>query len=104
MPDPPPAARFMLGTALYESGATVAGELQFRAVLERQPHSSRARVALGEALLAQRRYGEAADTAASSQTTTRWRWSRSDRAVRTHRRAGQGVRLQARWQVCRLDG
>ena len=63
MPDPPPAARFMLGTALYESGATAAGELQFRAVLARQPHSSRARVALGEALLAQRRYGEAADVA-----------------------------------------
>src|SRR3984957_1538850 len=59
MPDPPPAAHFMLGTALYESGATAAGELQFRAVLARQPHSSRARVALGEALLAQRRYGEA---------------------------------------------
>ncbi len=63
VPDPPPAARFMLGTALYEFGATVAGELQFRAVLERQPHSSRARVALGEALLAQRRYGEAAEVA-----------------------------------------
>jgi tetratricopeptide (TPR) repeat protein len=63
MPDPPPAARFMLGTALYESGATAAGELQFRTVLTRQPHSSRARVALGEALLAQRRYGEAAEVA-----------------------------------------
>ncbi|HEX4115526.1 MAG TPA: glycosyltransferase [Solirubrobacteraceae bacterium] len=63
MPDPPPAARFMLGTALYESGATTAGEFQFRAVLERQPHSSRARVALGEALLAQRRYNEAAEVA-----------------------------------------
>jgi tetratricopeptide (TPR) repeat protein len=63
MPDPPPAARFMLGTALYESGATVAGELQFRAVIARQPHSGRARVALGEALLAQRRYDEAAEVA-----------------------------------------
>ncbi len=63
MPDPPPAARFMLGTALYESGDTAAGELQFRAVLARQPHSSRARVALGEALLAQRRYSEAAEAA-----------------------------------------
>jgi tetratricopeptide (TPR) repeat protein len=61
--DPPPAARFMLGTALYESGATTAGELQFRAVIARQPHSSRARVALGESLLAQRRYGEAAEVA-----------------------------------------
>ncbi len=63
MPDPSPAARFMLGTALYEAGATAAGEVQFRAVLARQPHSSRARVALGEALLAQRRYGEAAEVA-----------------------------------------
>jgi tetratricopeptide (TPR) repeat protein len=63
MPDPPPAARFMLGTALYESGATAAGEFQFRAVIVRQPHSSRARVALGEALLAQRRYDEAAEVA-----------------------------------------
>jgi tetratricopeptide (TPR) repeat protein len=64
VPEPSPAARFMLGTALYESGATEAGERQFRAVLERQPRSGRARVALGEALLAQRRYAEAAHEAA----------------------------------------
>jgi tetratricopeptide (TPR) repeat protein len=63
MPNPSPAVRFMLGTALYEAGATALAETQFRAVLARQPHSSRARVALGEALLAQRRYGEAADVA-----------------------------------------
>jgi tetratricopeptide (TPR) repeat protein len=60
MPDPLPAARFMLGTALYEGGATLAGEAQFRAVLARQPRSGRARVALAEALLAQRRYADAA--------------------------------------------
>jgi tetratricopeptide (TPR) repeat protein len=65
MPDPAPAARFMLGTALYEGGANSAGEAQFRAVLARQPHSGRARVALAEALLAQRRYREAADEAAA---------------------------------------
>jgi tetratricopeptide (TPR) repeat protein len=64
MPDPAPAARFLLATALYEAGATSVGEAQFRAVLARQPHSSRARVALAEALLAQRRYGEAAAEAA----------------------------------------
>ena len=64
MPEPTPAARFMLATALYEAGATSAGETQFRAVLARQPHSGRARVALAETLLAQRRYGEAADAAA----------------------------------------
>ncbi len=63
LPNPSPAARFMLGTALYENGATVEAEQQFRAVLERQPHSSRARIALGEALLAQRRYQEAAGVA-----------------------------------------
>ncbi len=64
MPNPAPAARFMLGTALYEHGASVAGEAQFRSVLASQPHSSRARVALGEALLAQRRYAESASEAA----------------------------------------
>ncbi|MGA9284850.1 MAG: glycosyltransferase [Solirubrobacteraceae bacterium] len=64
VPDLTPAARFLLGSALYEGGATTSGETQFRAVLARQPHSSRARVALGEALLAQRRYAEAAATAA----------------------------------------
>jgi tetratricopeptide (TPR) repeat protein len=65
LPSPSPSARLMLGTALYEAGASAAGELQFRAVLERQPHSSRARVALGESLLAQRRYAEAAAVAAA---------------------------------------
>jgi tetratricopeptide (TPR) repeat protein len=64
VPDATPAARFMLATALYEGGATLAAEGQFRAVLARQPASSRARVALGEALLAQRRYHEAATVAA----------------------------------------
>ncbi len=64
MPDPSPAARFMLGTALYESGAASAGEEQFRIVLRQQPRSGRAHVALGETLLAQRRYAEAAAEAA----------------------------------------
>jgi tetratricopeptide (TPR) repeat protein len=62
--EPSATVRFMLGTALYEGGAAAAGETQFRIVLDRQPHSSRARVALGEALLAQTRYGEAAAVAA----------------------------------------
>ncbi len=63
VPDPGPPVRFLLGTALYEAGATSAGEAQFRLVLARQPHSARARVALAEALLAQRRYAEAASEA-----------------------------------------
>jgi tetratricopeptide (TPR) repeat protein len=65
MPNPVPAARFMLGTALYEAGANAAGEAQFRIVLAQQPHSGRARVALAEALLAQRRYTDAAREAAA---------------------------------------
>jgi len=62
--DPGPSVRFMLGTALYEGGAASAGEEQFRIVLACQPASARARVALAEVLLAQRRYAEAAREAA----------------------------------------
>ncbi|HEY3829870.1 MAG TPA: glycosyltransferase [Solirubrobacteraceae bacterium] len=65
LPDPSAAARFMLGTALCECGAAGAAEVQFRAVLQRQPHSARAHVALAEVLLAQRRYAEAAQIAAA---------------------------------------
>ena len=61
--EPTPTVRFMLGTALYERGAAEAAERQFRLVLQRQPHSSRARVALGEALLSQKRYADAATEA-----------------------------------------
>jgi glycosyltransferase involved in cell wall biosynthesis len=55
-----PTVRFMLGTALYECGASVPAEAQFRLVLESQPHGAQPRVALAEALLSQRRYLEAA--------------------------------------------
>jgi hypothetical protein len=60
-----PAARFMLATAMCEAGASAAGEAQLRAVLVRQPHCAKARVALAEALLAQRRYADAAEEAAA---------------------------------------
>jgi tetratricopeptide (TPR) repeat protein len=65
MPEPLPAARFLLATALYEAGASGTAEMQFRRVLESQPHSGRARVALAETLLAQRRYEQAAGEAAA---------------------------------------
>ncbi len=58
-----PTIRWMLGTALYESGASEAAEAQFRLVLERQPHSAQARVALGETLLSLSRFAEAAQEA-----------------------------------------
>jgi tetratricopeptide (TPR) repeat protein len=59
-----PSVRFMLGTALYEAGAAEAAESQFRAVLDQQPGSVPARVALAEALLSQARYDDAAAEAA----------------------------------------
>jgi glycosyltransferase involved in cell wall biosynthesis/Flp pilus assembly protein TadD len=68
LPEITPTARLMLGTALYEAGAGAAAEVQFRAALERQPRSTRARVALAESLLNQRRYDEAATVAAAVAT------------------------------------
>jgi tetratricopeptide (TPR) repeat protein len=55
-----PSARFMLGSALYETGAAETAEVQFRAVLDQQPGSVPARVALAETLLSQGRYADAA--------------------------------------------
>jgi tetratricopeptide (TPR) repeat protein len=55
----------MLATALYEAGAGPAAEGQYRLVLERQPHSAQARVALAEVLLYERRFAEAAEEAAA---------------------------------------
>ena len=66
MPDPAPSARFHARVQPFTRVARRArARQQFRLVLERQPHSSRARVALAEALLAQRRYAEAASEAAT---------------------------------------
>jgi glycosyltransferase involved in cell wall biosynthesis/predicted Zn-dependent protease len=59
-----PTVRFMLGTALYEAGRTEAAEAQYRLLLEAQPSSGSARVALAEALLSQRRWADAVAEAA----------------------------------------
>ncbi|MGC9221306.1 MAG: glycosyltransferase [Solirubrobacteraceae bacterium] len=59
------AGRFMLGTALFEHGHAAVAEQQFQCVLDRQPHSAAARAALAESLMYQRRYQEAAQTAAA---------------------------------------
>lgn len=59
-----PTVRFMLGTALYERGQTPAAETQYRLLLEQQPSSSPARVALAESLLSQSRWEDAAAVAA----------------------------------------
>jgi tetratricopeptide (TPR) repeat protein len=52
---PTATVRFMLGTALYETGAATEAENQFRGVLEVQPDLASARVALAETLLSQER-------------------------------------------------
>jgi glycosyltransferase involved in cell wall biosynthesis len=59
-----PSAHFMVGSALYENRHVEAAELQFRAVLDKQPSSDPARVALSETLLSQCRWAEAAEAAA----------------------------------------
>ena len=59
-----PTVRFRLGTALFEHGCAPAAEHQYRMLLERQPHSGQARIALSETLLYQRRYEDGAAEAA----------------------------------------
>ncbi|HEX4760342.1 MAG TPA: glycosyltransferase, partial [Thermoleophilaceae bacterium] len=58
-----PSVHFMLGSALYEQRHAEAAELQFRALLDKQPSSDSARVALSETLLSQQRWAEAAAAA-----------------------------------------
>jgi tetratricopeptide (TPR) repeat protein len=58
------SANFMLGSALYEHKHAEPAETQFRAVLDKQPSSDAARVALSETLLSQSRWEEAAEAAA----------------------------------------
>jgi tetratricopeptide (TPR) repeat protein len=55
-----PAMHFMLALALYEAKAVELAEAELRALLERQPGSAPARLALAEALLSQQRYADAA--------------------------------------------
>jgi glycosyltransferase involved in cell wall biosynthesis len=61
------SARFLVGTALYEAAHAAEAEVQFRAVVAAQPQNAGARVALAESLLSQRRWPEAAETAAGVQ-------------------------------------
>jgi glycosyltransferase involved in cell wall biosynthesis len=62
---PSPAARFMLAMSLYEARAVELAEVELRAVLDKQPESGPARLALIEALLSQSRYDDAAREAAT---------------------------------------
>jgi glycosyltransferase involved in cell wall biosynthesis len=65
-----PNVHFMLGSALYEQRHAEAAELQFRALLDKQPSSDPARVALSETLLSQCRWADAAEAAAGVEDTS----------------------------------
>jgi hypothetical protein len=58
--DSSPSMRFLLAVALSEAGAVVEAEAELRAVIDAQPANAHARVALGETLLAQGRFADAA--------------------------------------------
>ena len=60
-----PSVNFMTATALYEAGHPAAAEPRFAAVVAAQPDNGSARLALAEALLSLRRFGDAAEEAAA---------------------------------------
>jgi glycosyltransferase involved in cell wall biosynthesis len=66
------SARFLLAAALHESGASVAAEEQLRVVLAAQPDAAPVRIALGEALLSQQRFAEAAQAAGGVDASSPW--------------------------------
>ena len=56
-----PGARFMLAVTVYEAGAPELAETELRVIVEAQPHNAPALLALGEALLSQARFDDAAE-------------------------------------------
>ena len=64
VPDRGPA-RLLAGTAYLEAGRSLEAERWFQGALDAQPSNSAARLGLSEALLAQRRYADAAAVAAA---------------------------------------
>ncbi len=65
---PKVSARVLAGSAYIEAGHPQDAERCFRGALEAQPANSAARLGLSEALLAQRRYAEAAAVATAEPT------------------------------------
>jgi glycosyltransferase involved in cell wall biosynthesis len=89
-----PSAHFMVGSALYENKHAEAAELQFRAVLDKQPSSDPARVALSETLLSQSRWAEAAEAAAEVEDSSAFALTarRSELFARIMDRDGEGTK------------
>jgi glycosyltransferase involved in cell wall biosynthesis len=89
-----PSAHFMVGSALYEHKHADAAELQFRAVLDKQPSSDPARVALSETLLSQSRWADAAEAAAGVEDSSAFAQTarRSELFARIMNRDQEGTR------------
>jgi tetratricopeptide (TPR) repeat protein len=68
----PLSGRFMLAAALHESGASQAAEEQLAVVLAAQPDAAPAHIALGEALLSQSRFADAARAARAVAVDSPW--------------------------------
>jgi tetratricopeptide (TPR) repeat protein len=66
------SSRFLLAAALHEAGQSAAAEEQLRLVLDVQPDAAPAHVALGEALLSQSRFAEAAVAARAVGGDSPW--------------------------------
>ncbi len=83
------SARVLAGSAYIEAGHPQDAERWFRGALEAQPANSAARLGLSEALLAQRRYAEAAAVAAAEPTDSPVAARAAEAAVFAHAVLGQ---------------
>jgi tetratricopeptide (TPR) repeat protein len=86
---PKVSARVLAGSAYIEAGRPQDAERWFRGALEAQPANSAARLGLSEALLAQRRYAEAAAVAAAEPTDSPVAARAAEAAVFAHAVLGQ---------------
>ena len=67
-----PGPRFMVAAVLHEHGAMAEAEGELRVVVEAQPDSAPARLALAETLLAQARLDDAVDAVADVEEDSPW--------------------------------
>jgi tetratricopeptide (TPR) repeat protein len=86
---PKVSARVLAGSAYIEAGRPQDAERWFRGALEAQPANSAARLGLSEALLAQRRYAEAAAVSAAEPTDSPVAARAAEAAVFAHAVLGQ---------------
>jgi tetratricopeptide (TPR) repeat protein len=94
VPDKIPA-RLLAGTAYVEGGRPLPAERWFRSALQAQPSNSAARLGLSEALLAQRRYADAAEVAAAEPADSPVAARATEALVFAHALLGQPDEMDA---------